>query len=286
MGMIAPNELPFDVGEEVGTVTAAEQIYPGAYHLQTNQGNGTQLHEYYAVTESSPIFAKIKNYGQRFSDLRLYPLHEDASGWRIINYEIGKDLVKKGISIGGAETLYSVAQNAALYHPEYFGMFPVPIYTPRGITLRHKTLGNGVYWLETDQAEVMLAVCYPIWNKEFSPMARVIGDVTAYDRKQGINKMRGYMFFAEQTLCVAVFELMETRPQWEGTLVDKPALMNAIWKNIPKYALIKNGQAPETKERLDILDTEYRIKPMSETTEKQIIGMYPDKGTDFLKLLE
>lgn len=288
MGMIEPDMLPFDLEEQLGRIMTAEEIYPSVYHLCVQREGSILLQDYYVVTDTSAIFVKVKKYGEKIPGLRLYSLGEDDSGWRIIDYEIGKYRVKNNIPIPGGETLHSLALFAAEHHPEYFGQYPVPIYTPKGVTLRHRLLENGVYWLETDRGEELLAVCYPIWNGEFSHITQEIGEMTPYDRAYGIDKTMGYLFFSKQSSCVALFELMETRKQWEGTLIDRPALMNAIWEYLPRYALIKNGQEQMgINNLLALLMTEFHIDDIEpQIAYSRMICMYPGKGTDFLKLPE
>lgn len=96
---------------------------------------------------------------------------------------------------------------AALYgmekHPEYFGEYPVPGITPRGYTVRHKKIINGVYWLETDHCEEMLAVCYPIWQADITVPEQNLGEQLEHDRMQGIENTFGYLF----SLKVAVVSL-------------------------------------------------------------------------------
>lgn len=151
--------------------------------------------------------------------------------------------------------------------------------------LRHRELANGIYWLETSQCEEMLAVCYPIWNTEFSGMVRLMGEVTDFDRAEGINNTMGYMFFSEKTACAAIFELLENRKEWDSTLIDRYALMNAIWENVPKYAIRKNGEEPAgpSSDPFTPWTEDFAEQLAAEKLESRIIGMFPGKGTDYLK---
>ena len=58
--------------------------------------------------------------------------------------------------------------------------------------------------------------------------------------------------------------------------MDKPALMNAIWKDCPKYAVM----LPQLNE--DELEN-YLSRSKAERDE--VIGMYPEAGEDFLLFL-
>ena len=136
-------------------------------------------------------------------------MQDDASGWRIIDYELGKHRVKNHLP--QEQTLHDIALDAAEYHPEYFGAYPVPFHTPRGYTTRHWTLANGIYWLETDLCEEVLAVCYPLWTAELSAAVERLGEQTEHDKVQGIHKTLGYIFFPAQISCIPIYELMQTR---------------------------------------------------------------------------
>lgn len=175
------------------------------------------------------------------------------------------------------QAFHRTALFAAGYHPEYFGEYPVPIRTPRGCTLRHRKLENGVYWLETSQCEELLAVCYPIWNTEFTSIARVIGEPTEYDSIQGYDKTMGYLYFTRRSCCAAFYELMQTRPAWEGTVIGKAAVMNAIWRYLPKYAAMAPGLNENSwKNYLSKIETE----------RERVIRMSPEAGDDFLLFLK
>lgn len=274
-GPFSPEELPFDLKHEIGEVRAFRAFIPGVYYL-TAQKENCAAENYYAVMESAAVFSAVNRYGHPYPGLRLYAVSEDASGWRVLEYELGKYQMahnRELITEEAEREFHRAALFAAGCHPEYFGEYPVPIRTPRGYTLRHQKLENGIYWLETSQCEELLAVCYPIWNTEFTSIARVIGEPTEYDYIQGYDKTLGSLFFSRENRCIALYELMQTRPAWAGTLIDKPALMNAIWKNCPKYA-VALPQLDETAWK------NYLTKVKTERD--ALIGIYPDAGDDFL----
>ena len=156
--------------------------------------------------------------------------------------------------------------------------FPVPFHTPCGYTLRHRTLDNGIYWLETSECRELLAVCFPIWNAELSAAAAMCGKILEWDRAAGVETATPYRFFPQNISCVPLYELMETRGKWDGTVINRPALMNAIWENAPVYAMSLNGQTPPG--RSPKLSGE--ILPRSDG--KRVIAMFPQEGTDFLLL--
>ena len=156
---------------------------------------------------------------------------------------------------------------------------------PDGYTLRHRTLANGIYWLETSTYKELLAVCFPIWNAELSAAALTLAKVTSQDRTAGISRTMSYLFFAKEFSCVPVYELMETRKEWDGTVIHRPALMNALWEYAPKYTRGLNGGEghaldARTRQILEAADLEILPQPAA----SELIGMFPDVGTDFLLL--
>jgi len=277
-GRLDPKTLPIDLKNEIGAITGTQELIPGVHYLTAQKGSKAET--YYIINKSSTISGAVRKYGRSYPGWRLYPVSDDTSGWRIVEYELCKYQILHSGSDKSEEIereLHRIALFAAGYHPEYFGKYLVPVNTPKGFTLRHQKLENGIYWLETSQCEEMLAVCYPIWNTEFTSIARVIGEPTEDDRKQGFEKTLGSLFYSRQSSCIALYELMQTRPSWEGTLVDKPALMNAIWKFCPKYAVMSpHLEQTEWKNYLSRLKIE----------RKKIVGIYPDAGEDFLLFLK
>lgn len=275
---LPPEKLPFDLTREIGAVKSVQEFVPGVYYLSAQKEN-CAAENFYVVMECAVIFSAVSGYGQPHSGLRVYALNEDAGGWRIVEYELSKCRMSHNRELITEETereFHRVALFAAGYHPEYFGEYPVPTQTPGGYTLCHRKLENGVYWLETSRCEEMLAVCYPIWNTEFTSIARVAGKPAECDYKQGFGTAMGSLFYSRRTCCVAFYELLRTRPAWEGTVVDKPALMNAIWKDCPKYAVM----LPQLNE-----DELENYLSRSKAEQDEVIGMYPEAGEDFLLFL-
>ena len=139
------------------------------------------------------------------------------------------------------DSLYTAALYGAEEHPDYFGAFPVPSFTPRGFTVRHKTILNGVYWLETDRCEEMLAVCYPIWKSDISIPEQNQGEQLEYDRMYGIDNTLGYLFFSKQNSVIPLHELSLFYPEIkESSVVDMDALLNEICEFYPEYVTIHN----------------------------------------------
>ena len=148
---ISPDDLPFDLTAELGEVVAVELKSPGVYYIATQkEGDSPDYPEVYVVTADAPaISEKARTYGQEFPghpDLRVYDILQPKSGRYIIDFEMRRYQIKCHLpEIENEDSLYTAALYGAEEHPDYFGDFPVPSFTPRGFTVRHKTILNGVY---------------------------------------------------------------------------------------------------------------------------------------------
>ena len=243
-GKIPLDKLPFDLTAELGEVVESELRSPGVYYLALTDGE--RHPEVYVVTEDAPaISEKARSYGRRFPghpDLCVYDLHQPGSGRYVIDFEMLRYRMKRHLpEIETEDCLQAAALYGAEEHPDYFGCFPVPLFTPRGCTVRHRTIMNGVYWLETDRCEEMLAVCYPIWQADITTPEQDLGEQLAYDRMRGINNTLGYLFFPKQGSLIPLYELSQLHPEIaDSGVVDMTALLNAICEFYPEYSTIHN----------------------------------------------
>lgn len=248
---IPPEKLPFDLTAELGEVVEAELKSPGVYYLALR--NGERYPEVYVVTKDAPaISEKARSYGQRFPgqpDLCVYDLHQPGSGRCVIDFEMLRYRMKRHLpEIETEDSLQTAALYGAEEHPDYFGYFPVPFFTPRGCTVRHRTIMNGVYWLETDRCEEMLAVCYPIWQADITTPEQNLGEQLEYDRIRGINNTLGYLYFPKQGSSIPLYELSLLHPEVaESGVVDMSALMNAIYELYPEYVKMYHEGEAERK---------------------------------------
>lgn len=270
--------------EEIGPAANIEEWCPGMFFIEVDQGS-VFMKEYFVVLDEAPMAAKVRNYGKKMDGLRLFAQDDDSSGWRIVQYEISKySFTVKGNYLP-EEMFQDMSLHAMELHPEYFGTFPVPYRTPSGCTLRYRTLDNGIYWLETSRCKELLAVCFPIWNAELSPASASLAKLLLWDAAIGIKKAMGYIFFTKESSCVPIYELMMTRQKWDGTVIDVPALMNALWKYAPKYAVHLNGGKTQVlDDKLAKLLGKAGQEAIPQPDGKHMIGMFPDAGTDFLLL--
>ena len=75
---------------ELGKINIFKQLGPGVYYLSAQRDDAASAEEYFVVLETAAIFFSVKAYGHPFPGMRAYSLHEDASGWRIVEYELCK----------------------------------------------------------------------------------------------------------------------------------------------------------------------------------------------------
>ena len=201
-GKLPNNEnLPIDVSE-LGELQSAKQECPGVYYfvMKPEDQFGLFSKEYYLVLENAPISSEARRYGKPFQNDQclLFALGEDNSGDKIVEYEIYRYRVANHLPLPEGESLHGCAVYGAEIYPEYFGMPPVPALTPWGYTTRHHVLDSGIYWIETDQCEEVLAVAHPAWAADLSKSVLRHGRQLAYDTEHDINHTLGYKFFSRK----------------------------------------------------------------------------------------
>lgn len=278
-------QFPYDVTDELGEVQFQEKLCPGVYFISCIPKEGAGLcSEFYIVEdEASAIPRTIKKLGRKLEDnttLLAYALEDVSGGKKIIEYESSKYQVMHGADLPEGVTLRSLAIDGMETNPEYFGTYPVPSNTSLGYTLRHKSIDNGVYWIETDQCCRVLAVC-SVLCEELSDTAEKL----AFGKS---SPELNYLFFTKEASCIPIFELMQARPQWwtSGT-INKEALENAIWRYYPEYAANYNLQ--EAAGQHDIVGSllnDLNIPAELSHSDKRMIVLSPEAGTEFFALME
>ena len=270
-----------ELTDKLGSILDENQICPGVYLLTAKNNEELFSRDYFAVKEESVIPQAAKSYGRKLSGLWLFPMTDGSEEYKIIQYEVAKYRAQNNLPLD--EPLRATAFFAAQSFPEYFGAFPVPLHTPRGCTIRHWVMDNGIYWPETDLCEEILAVCYPVWSTELSGLVEKLGEQTEYDRTHDIEETLGYIFFPAKISCIPLRELIRMRPEWTGTVIDKPALMNAIWAVAPEYAALMNCQEQSGRNDLFfalLAEAGVQVEPNISTD--NMIGIFPDSGENFL----
>ena len=238
-------EFPYDLLDELGELLQTELECPGVYYVLAQETDSLVAHEYYLIEQSSEhISNEAKAYGSplpHHPDLLSVSLDTEHGGGAVIRFEIKRYLVQHHLPLPDGDTLLTAAIYGMEDYPEYFGSYPAPLSAPRGFTTRYKELIPGVFAIETDTCETMLAVCYPRWYDGFSSYTMRFSEQTAFDREQGIDNTLGFLFFPRDAACLAVFELLPGNPNLrKSELLDLVALHNALWTQYPDYAIAYN----------------------------------------------
>lgn len=197
----------------LGEIYELEPEAPGVWYCAFQAQEWAHASECYLVEQDSgTISEEAKRYGAELPDCRgllCYDLGKPDSGYQIIRYELAR---YRHWQTPSAETLQALREAAVFGmqdQPEYFGEYPAPLETPRGRALRSIVAASGVFCLETDQGEHMVAFSYPVWKTELPQEIRALGEQLPRDQAEGIDNRFGYLFFSEETQDIALRE-------WEG----------------------------------------------------------------------
>lgn len=280
--MLSPECIPFQIDEmKYGTVLAAEQLCADTYYLMT------QKSEYYAVLANcaeAVVSKTARAYGEENSDVLLFDLQQPGNGHKVVQYEIQRYRVRHGISPREKDSLYTCAVFAAEEHPEYFGPCLVPADTPRGRTTRSQIIANGICLLETEYSVRFLSIAYPVWVGELTDMVQRLGLRLDRDRGDAIDRTMGFLFFPPGLWGVVFYELLESHPELEQAIVSREAVIAAIWRYCPQYAMSVNLLEQTERQPWDLarwlneaLGTEIPVPDSA--AEPRIIHFDPDAQT-------
>lgn len=282
------NAFPFALEAELGEIVETEWLCPGAYYVAARWDGEKVAREYYVVEEATDaISTAAKRYGQPSEccgGVLLYDLDDECGGCKVIQYEYQRYRVMNHMPLGEMEDLRQTAVFAMELNPEYFGAYPAPLLTPRGYMLRYKDLMPGVILVETDQCEKLVAIAYPIWSCDLSEYTLAQGERLTYDITHGMDQTLGYLFFTQSSACLALFELRKRIMEADThSLIDLPAMMNALWLRYPEYAISNN-----IREQLGLNDgfglllksLGYNIEPVR--NEEDLVCIFPDHGQEYL----
>ena len=285
---LGEENLPVDVSE-LGEFCSAELECPGVYYLavKSETDRCPFSMEYYLVLDGAPISKEARGYGTPLENGQglAFPLEQDGSGAKIIEYEIFKYRVAHNLPLPEGKTLHGCAVYAAELYPEYFGMLPVPALTPWGYTTRHHALASGIYWIETDQCVETLAVSHPAWAADLSGGVLRHAHQTDYDAERGIDRTLGYKFFSKKVSCVVIFELLQYHSEWlaDGR-VYLPALMNAILECWPEYVVTFNAhEQAGLNDGAGLFLRSLGIEVELSGSVERMITLTPGAGTDYLR---
>lgn len=204
--------LPFHlVREQWGVINRIEEECPGVYYLGTTMGTQDYVgREMYAVLPSAVpdiISTEALSYGKEAEGVYLFEYEVENSGWDIIKYEILRYKTKAGIGLQNIESLYSSAIYSADVYPEYFGGLLPPRSTPWGLSVRTKKVQEGIFFLETDRCEWVLALAHQIWDIELSDAVKKMGTLCEQDKSMG-EEYAKYLYFRRDNCAPAVYELL------------------------------------------------------------------------------
>ena len=242
--MLAPENLPLDLGE-LGAVIEADLVIPGVYDAILRSPEAEiGIEAYIVLKDAAEISKSAKRYGKAapdYPDLLVYSADDTGNTCYIISYELDRYRSLHQIPVPEDELVRTTAAIGAEMYPGYFGRYPVPYFTPWGCTTRSKVIANGLYWLETEKFQRGLAVSFPKFD-DLSKSARGLAEPFDDGSAKTNGEVPGYLFFNEADSSVPLFELVVCNPLVQvDCAVDQAALMNAIWKFHPEYAMNYNA---------------------------------------------
>ena len=285
---IEPNALPFDLRdyrEELGLIESAVIKCPGIYflHMEATAEHYTGL-DLYVVMNDAPIPNEARSYGQKLPthpDLVLYQYEGEDDGYRVVEYEILKYYIKNNLPLSEHDNIHSLSLYGMEICPSYFGAFPAPMITPWGYTTRYKVLVPGVFWVETEQCKITVAIPY-VMRDDITDRVYSLAKFTSFDQKLGLDNSQGYLFFQEKDICLIIFELIVfgTNQKWD--MIDPAALMNAIWTYHPEYAAEYNLREQLGKnDYLGMIIREIVPEIELNASEERMIAISPNINIDF-----
>lgn len=217
--------------EDLGEIIRANLICPGVYYIETDKSKKYEYGAEWALVlpDSPAVPPKARAYGSPLPscpDLVLFP-YKTGNGWPILQYEIHKYQTENGIR-QPAELLRTELSEGMRYYPEYFGEFPAPTSTPWGPPLRSKAIANGVFWVETAEMKLGMAVCYSI-AADFHETMLSFAVLTDLDQQIGIQNTCGYYFYPSNLLQMPFVALAANIPEyWPKIQSYLPAILNTI----------------------------------------------------------
>ena len=265
---------------ELGELKKLEQMCLGVWYASVNDGKPFNTEYYFAETDAPCLSDYAKSLGKTVEDLPellLYNLDEIEGGKFVVKYEVQRYLKQHDLPPLDGDSILDIAMFGTEHHPDYFGDYPSPLHTPRGMTTRRCKLAKGIFAVETEQCETMVAVCAPIWGCDLSPYALKFGE-------QVTNSESDYKFFPPPADSLVLFELRQVYDELKTSKhINYPALMNAIWNNYPEYAAAHNSR--EQHGLNDVGGLFFKSLGMDVEPEGSIenmIVMYANADNDFL----
>ncbi len=282
--------LMLDLRDDLGKIELVREIASGVYYVVAADGETALPSEYYIAEKNcSALSDEAKAYGRVLEHRHNYlcfRVDVPEEGRVVLEYEVNRCLARQKQPLLEGDSLLTIVSYGREYNPEYFGDYPAPCITPRGLTLRYVMLSSGIFAIETDRLEKVLAVCHPIWDCDLSCYAKEKAELLDYGGLNDIRKDEGYLFFPESSACIALFELWKDHsPIAQSGKIDFTAMMNAIWAYHPEYAASHNlreqtGQNDGFGSFLRSLGCDVELKG----NPKNLIALSEGTGIDYLLL--
>ena len=138
---------------------------------------------------------------------------------------------------------------------------------------------HGVFFVETDTCDIMLAVCYPLWKTELTDFTLRYSEQTELDRERGIDNTLGYSFFPYESACLAALELIDIHPNLrKSDLVSVRELMTTIWMHHQDYLEMWKQQDPSFHPVL--IEAFYQFLEQNQKDSQSSFDL--NEGTDWL----
>ena len=248
-------QFPAAVEKQYGKIHDVEDLGAGVYYISTYLPEDRYAGgEYFLVTADSPAISDAAHaYGILLPTNPVTYLYscEDyfEKGRWVVSYELHKYLTDHRIPLPDGESLQNDVARGMEVCPEYFGEFPIPTETPWGAPVQADKVGNGVFWLKTEQEGWALAVACPVYDDINLDVQK-----RSLTMQVGLTKWAGntcpYQFYPYCASCLLLLELIEfTNPGWAGKF-SMPAIKNAILESFPEYAEWYNQNTSSQKEEI------------------------------------
>lgn len=225
-----------------GDIVRANEEGPGIFYLATKDESHLVCREFYAVfPEASPqiISKDALTYGTACGDILLFE-YGKRGGWELIEFELERYRMKRGIA-DKPHSIYCTALYAAEKYPEYFGGVTPPRVTPEGLVLRAKKVYDGIFFLETERCQWMLAVSYPIWNCDLTEYTQRLGQNCKQDQDTGAEEAE-FLYFSEDACAPALYELLACKEYGiDEYITSRQALETALNLQFPAYVIQHNA---------------------------------------------
>ena len=277
------------VEDEIGEVVSTEEQCPGVYYVACRPVDGAMASELLIVERACPhISAAAKAYGQPLDghdELLVYDFADPRGGRPVVLYEANRYLVRNKLMSPDKCDLLSSAIYYADDYPEYFGPIPAPVVTPRGYMTRYITLSSGVFALETNTGERLIALAGIIWSLELQDTTKALGMKVGNLCGSEVPVEAEYLFFKEEDGCLALFELLHgLSDPADCQRLDLAALMNAIWTYHPDYALSHNLREQQgLNDLLGLLMNSVGAEVELSGSAKNMVAMTAEAGTEYVR---